>query len=167
MPDGVGASLDDVSVFDEESEVVVNGPSLWEVAAATMTPTDTLVVVIKRLPDFVSFLTSPGDAHPAAPAAPATSSAVVDPSLQLLTAALVALKIGVPNACADFALSLSQEGVMGTDDLSLFTEAEARDVLSRAGLKELHLRKVMQAIAPPLTTVSFPAIALVSLLFLL
>jgi hypothetical protein len=62
VPDGDGVSLDDVSAFDEESEAVVNGPSSWEVVAATMTPTGTLVVVIERLPDFASFLTSPGDA---------------------------------------------------------------------------------------------------------
>jgi hypothetical protein len=92
VPDGDGVSLDDVSAFDEENEVVVNGPSSWEVVAATMTPTGTLVVVIKRLPDFVAFLTSPGDAHaltsPAAVAtssAAASSSAALDPSLQPLT----------------------------------------------------------------------------------
>ena len=50
VPDGDGISLDNVSAFDEESEVVVNGPSSWQVVAATMTPTGTLVVVIKRLP---------------------------------------------------------------------------------------------------------------------
>ena len=82
--------------------------------------------------------------------------------MQPLTDALVALKIGAPNACAAFALSLSQEGVMGINDLSLFTEAEARDVLARAGVKELQLRKVMQAAAPPLSSVSLSTIALSS-----
>ena len=51
---------------------------------------------------------------------------------------------------------------MGIDDLSLFTEAEARDVLARAGVKELQLRKVMQAAAPPLSSVSLSTIALSS-----
>jgi hypothetical protein len=92
VPYGDGVSLDDVSAFDEENEVVVNGPSSWEVVAATMTPTGTLVVVIKRLPDFVTFLTQQDDVHvPAAAAAaaaaassPAASSAAAAPHAQLL-----------------------------------------------------------------------------------
>jgi hypothetical protein len=174
VPDGDGVNLDDVSAFDEENEVVVNGPSSWEVVAATMTPTGTLVVVIKRLPDFVTFLTSSDDLYaptPAAatPAPTASSFAVaayvssdpqvsVEPELQSLADALVALKIGLPKMCAAFAVSLSQEGVLSIDDLRLFSDAEARDVMHRAGLKELQQRKLMQAVAPPLSAASLPVV---------
>jgi hypothetical protein len=67
VSDGDGVSLDDVCAFDEGDEVVVNGPSSWEVVAATMTPSGTLVVVITRLPDSITFITSQGDATPPPP----------------------------------------------------------------------------------------------------
>ncbi len=51
---------------------------------------------------------------------------------------------------------------MGIDDLSLFTEVGACDVLARSGLKELQLRKVIQAVAPPLASVSLSTIVLSS-----
>jgi hypothetical protein len=174
-----------VSAFDDENEVVVNGPSSWEVVAATMTPTGTLVVVIKRLPDFVTFLTQQDDVHvtvaaaaaaaassPAAASSAAasssttttsSSSAAVDPSLQPLTDALVALKIGVPSACAALAAALGQEGVMGIDDLRLFPETKARELLARVGLKEMQQLKLMQAVVqsppPPQVTRPSPCLA--------
>jgi hypothetical protein len=174
VPDGDGVSLDDVSAFDEENEVVVNGPSSWEVVAATMTPTGTLVVVIKRLPDFVTFLTSPGDAHAAAPAAASLapaftsaasslSSAAVDPSLQPLTDALVALKIGAHKTCAALAEALEQKGVMGIDDLRLLSEIKARELLARVGFEEVQQLKLMQAVVqsppPPQVTRPSPCLA--------
>ena len=133
-----------------------------------MTPTGTLVVVIKRLPDFVTFLTQQDDVHvtvaaataaaaassPAAASSAASSSsssAAVDPSLQPLTDALVALKIGAHKTCAALAEALEQEGVMGIDDLRLFPETKARELLARVGLKEMQQLKLMQAVvqSPP------------------
>ena len=57
VPDGAGTQMHDLSAFDGEGEVVVDGPSSWHVIAATMTPTGTLVVVLKQVPSTVQFLT--------------------------------------------------------------------------------------------------------------
>jgi ribosomal protein L13E len=140
-----------------------------------MTPTGTLVVVIKRLPDSVTFLTSPGDAHAPAPAAAAAAAAAasspaaassssaaaaaaaaVDPSLQPLTDALVELKIGAHKTCAALAEALEQEGIMGIDDLSLLSETKVRDLLARVGLKEVQQLKLMQAVVPLSASASLP-----------
>lgn len=61
VPDGSGTQLHDLSAFDGEGEVVVDGPSSWQVVAATMTPTGTLVVVLKRQQSPVQFLTDDDD----------------------------------------------------------------------------------------------------------
>jgi hypothetical protein len=100
--------------------------------------------------------------HPSAP--PLSLSAVspddtVDPDLQPLVGALIALKIGVSSTCAVLAVSLSQEGIMGLDDLQLLSEAKARDVLVRVGLKEVPQLKIMQAVAPPRAAVSAQQVA--------
>jgi hypothetical protein len=132
-----------------------------------MTPIGTLVVVIKRLPDFLTFLTSPGDAHAAAhaaaslapaftSAASSLSSAAVDPSLQPLTDALVALKIGAHKSCAALAEALEQECVMGIDDLRLLSEIKPRELLARAGFEELQQLKLMQAVVPLPASASLP-----------
>ena len=60
-PDGHGVKMHDLSAFDDEGEVVVDGPSMFEVTAGTMTPTGTLVVVLKRIVSFVHYFT-PDDA---------------------------------------------------------------------------------------------------------
>jgi hypothetical protein len=100
-PEGEGHNVDDLSAFDEENEVVVDGPSTWEVIAATMTPTGTLVVIIKRLPDFVTFLTHEEDLHAPAPAAAvsataAASSAATEASLVSLSSSDVAALVRLP-----------------------------------------------------------------------
>jgi hypothetical protein len=131
-----------MSAFDEENEVVVNGPSSWEVVAATMTPTGTLVVVIKRLPDFVAFLTSPDDAHASAPAAaaaaaaaspPATSSASSAPS-----AAAAACSSLAPLTSSDVAALVCSRGAAYTAYAAQF-EKDGIDgtVLQNATLDEL------------------------------
>ena len=56
-PDGHGVKMHDLSAFEDEGEVVVDGPSTFEVTAATMTPTGTLVVVLKRTDSFINYLT--------------------------------------------------------------------------------------------------------------
>ncbi len=48
-PDGHGAKMHDLSVFDDEGEVIVDGPSMFEVTAATMTPTGTLWLCSRTL----------------------------------------------------------------------------------------------------------------------
>jgi hypothetical protein len=61
VPDGAGTKLHDLSAFDDEGEVVVDGPSSWEVTAATMTPTGTLVVILKRISTTLMYYTQYGD----------------------------------------------------------------------------------------------------------
>jgi hypothetical protein len=161
VPDGEGVNLDDLSAFDEENEVVVDGPSSWEVVASTMTPTGTLVIVLKRLPDFVTFLTHVDVAAAVATPAAATaafsalssalvvsSDAGIDPELEALSDSLFGLKVGVKKACAAFAVALGQQGVMCIEDLGFLSQPKARDILVRVGLSELQQMKVMQAIAP-------------------
>ena len=87
-PDGHGVKMHDLSAFEEEGEVVVDGPSMFEVTAATMTPTGTLVVVLKNIDSFVHYLT-PDAASPPSPAptpAPAPASATSAPPLPPLPA---------------------------------------------------------------------------------
>jgi hypothetical protein len=61
VPVGAGTKLHDLSAFDGEGEVVVDGPSSWEVTASTMTPTGTLVVILKRAPTALVYLTRHDD----------------------------------------------------------------------------------------------------------
>jgi hypothetical protein len=63
-PDGCGVKMHDLSAFDDEGEVVVEGPSMFEVTAATMTPTGTLVVVLKKIDNFINYLTPDDHASP-------------------------------------------------------------------------------------------------------
>jgi hypothetical protein len=71
-PDGHGVKMHDLSAFEDEGEVVVDGPSTFEVTAATMTPTGTLVVVLKRTDSFINYLTP--DDHASSTSAPAVLS---------------------------------------------------------------------------------------------
>jgi hypothetical protein len=66
-----------------------------------------------------------------------SDATAVDPELQPLTDAPVALKICVQKTCADIAVSLSQEGVVSIEDLQLLSEAQVLDVLGLAGMTEL------------------------------
>jgi hypothetical protein len=133
--------------------VVVNGPSSWEVVAATMTPTGTLVVVIKRLPDFVAFLTSPDDAHASAPAAaaaaaspPATSSASSAPSAAaaacsslapLTSSDVAALVCSRGAAYTAYAAQFEKDGIDGTV-LQNATMDELCDVMTAMNVTAVH-----------------------------
>ena len=97
--------------------------------------------------------------HPSAPHLSLSHASrgivAVDPELQPLTDALVALKIGVHRTCAALAVALEQAGVMSIDDLRLLSEVDARDLLDRVGFEKLQQIKLMQAVAPPLAASSF------------
>ncbi len=69
------------------------------------------------------------------------------PELGALADHLVSLKVGVSKACAEFAASLGKESILSIADLAALTEAEARDVLSRAGMSKIQQNVVMQAVA--------------------
>jgi hypothetical protein len=75
-PDGHGVKLHDLSAYPDEGEVVVEGPSIFEVTASTMTPTDTLVVVLKscRTASLFKYLTPDDHASAASPAVPVPAS---------------------------------------------------------------------------------------------
>ena len=78
----------------------------------------------------------------------------MDSELQSLTESLVALRIGVRKTCAVLAAALAQKGVMCIDDLRLLPEAEARDLLERAGFEKIQQLKLMQAATPALAVAS-------------
>ena len=44
-----------------------------------------------------------------------------------------------------FAVELSKQGVMAVEDFSEVTEAEARDMMARAGMSKLQQNRVIQA----------------------
>jgi hypothetical protein len=148
-PDGEGVNLDDLSAFDEESEVVVDGPSTWEVVASTMTPTGTLVVVIKRMPDFITFLTHFDDAIPAAPpVAAAASSAVIaascvpaassGSSLASLSSSDVAALVGIRGpAYVAYAPQFEKNGIDGTVIQNSSIE-ELIEIMSDMGISTVH-----------------------------
>jgi len=89
------------------------------------------------------------------------ASAALDPELEVLADSLVALKVGVQKACASFAAALGHEGIMSMEDLCFLSDAQARELLARAGMKEVQQMKVMQAIprasAPAPTPTPTPA----------
>jgi hypothetical protein len=101
----------------------------------------------------------PGAPYPSAPwlslSHASRDTVNVDPELQPLTDALVALKIGVHRTCAALAVALEQVGVMSIDDLRLLSEVDARDLLYRVGFEKLQHIKLMRAVAPPLAASSF------------
>ena len=149
--------------------MVVNGPSSWEVVTATMIPTGTLVVIIKRLPDFVSFLTSPGDANAPAPTAAATSSAspssssfaatavgpapvpftpvlpaaAEDPDILALSQSLKALGIGTMASCLKFATALEDRGVLSIERLKKLSVDKAQKGLEEVQISDIQIDTVM------------------------
>jgi hypothetical protein len=92
--------------------------------------------------DFGSLPSAPVVSH-AAPAKHALLSAsggddaALVPELQALADSFVALAVGVKKACEQPASALGKEGARGINDLALFPETKARDLLAHAGMKEL------------------------------
>ena len=72
---------------------------------------------------------------------------MLDPEVEALADALVSLEVGLKKACVTFAEALCLEGVMHIRDVAEFTEAEARDMMTRAGMAKLQQNRVMQAVA--------------------
>ncbi len=56
MPDSTGIRLHQLSSFDVKDVIMIDGPSFWEVLAAHMTRNETLVVVLKRAPVLLQYL---------------------------------------------------------------------------------------------------------------
>ncbi len=57
----------------------------------------------------------------------------------------MSLKVGLKETCVAFAVELSKQGVMAVEDFSEVTEAEARDMMARAGMSKLQQNRVIQA----------------------
>ena len=55
------------------------------------------------------------------------------------------LKVGLKETCVVFAVELSKQGVVAVEDFSEVTEAEARDMMARAGMSKLQQNRVIQA----------------------
>jgi uncharacterized protein YerC len=78
-------------------------------------------------------------------AATSHSSPLISAELQALADAFVSLKVGLKETCVAFAVELSKQGVMAVEDFSEVTEAEARDMMARAGMSKLQQNRVIQA----------------------
>jgi hypothetical protein len=101
-----------------------------------------------EIPSSAPFAPSPS-APPLSLSLASSDDVAIDPELQPLADALLALKIGIRKTCAALAAALEQKGVMGIDDLRLLSESKARDLLARAGFEELQQLKIMQVVAHP------------------
>jgi hypothetical protein len=75
------------------------------------------------------------------------AGAAFDRDQEALGDALARIKVGPNHICAAFAGALSQQGVTSLHDLLNVAEADARDMLARAGMSKLQQHKVMQAAA--------------------
>jgi hypothetical protein len=83
---------------------------------------------------------------PAAGSAPASqTSSPIAAELQALADVFVSLKVGPKETCVAFAVELSKQGVMAVEDFSEVTEADARDMMARAGMSKLQQNRVVQA----------------------
>lgn len=56
MPDSTGIRLHNISIFPDQDEIMIDGPSFWEVLASHMTNTSTVVVILKRAPAVQQYL---------------------------------------------------------------------------------------------------------------
>jgi hypothetical protein len=162
---GVALVPGQLSAYDE-SEVLLPFPSTFKVIARSKVQ-DTVVVMIEAMPTSFSYCSAPekpflatwsssssssaegGSATVLSPAlAPVLQSPVpLAAELQALADIFVALKVGLPESCAAFAVHLGKEGVMAVEDFSAVSEEEALDMMARAGMSILQQNKVIQAFA--------------------
>ena len=95
--------------------------------------------------DLECCVTDLSSAAAAAPAPAPKSSSPVAEELQALADVFVSLKVGLKETCVALAVELSKQGVMAVEDFSEVTEAEARDMMARAGMSKLQQNRVIQA----------------------
>lgn len=165
-----GVRIRALSQLPEEAEVLVPPPSVYRIVAVAMFH-GSLVVTLERVDSPLTYLASPpallasaapfGGGAPA-PLSPAPRSDVLDPELEALADSLVTLKVGLKKACVMIAEALCQEGVMCVQDLGDVSDAEALDVMSKAGMSKIQQNKVIQAVALAPLALSPPATALAS-----
>jgi hypothetical protein len=146
------------SLVPSEAEVLLPPNSRFKVLGQLDAGNGLVIIQLKELPSHDPIIDFGMSAAPApsssAAATPPPSSAAgggasaLDPELDALADSLVSLKVGVSKACAEFAAALGKEGVLSIADLADLTEADARDVLTRAGMSKIQQNRVMQAVAP-------------------
>jgi hypothetical protein len=78
-------------------------------------------------------------------AAAPQSSPPLAAEVQALADAFDSLKVGLKETCVALAVELSKQGVVAVEDFSEVTEAEARDMMARAGMSKLQQNRVIQA----------------------
>ena len=163
---GVALVPGQLSAYDE-SEVMLPFPSTFKVIARSKVQ-DTVVVMIEAVPSAFSYCSPPerpflersssssspsissaqGGSAAAVSSAPAHaphSPATLAAEVQALADVFVSLKVGLKETCVALAVELSKQGVMAVEDFSEVTEAEARDMMARAGMSKLQQNKVIQA----------------------
>ena len=72
----------------------------------------------------------------------------VEEELQELVSEMVKLKVGLKKACAAFARSLADQGVITLENLRLMPAADVREILQSAGMKKQEVETVLEAYAP-------------------
>ena len=158
-----GVRIRALSQVPEEAEVLVPPPSVYRIVAVAMFH-GSLVVTLERVDSPLAYLLQPAPVlpvtHTKISSAAGGGAAALDPDVEALADTLVALKLGAKKACVAFAEVLYQEGVVHIEDVNNVLEAEARDMMARAGMSKLQQNKVMQAVAPapaPAPAASSPA----------
>jgi hypothetical protein len=146
------------SLVPSEAEVLLPPNSRFKVLGQLNAGNGLVIVQLKELPSRDPILdfdmpVAPAPYSSAAATSPPSFAAgggapALDPELDALADSLVSLKVGVSKACAEFAASLGKEGILSIADLADLTEADARDVLTRAGMSKIQQNRVMQAVAP-------------------
>ena len=157
-----GARIARLSQLPKEAEILVPPPSVFRIKAVAKFG-GRLTITLEQEACPLSYLSQAAPkssgAHavvsgggaaavvlsPVATGGSALSSSPIAAELQALADVFVSLKVGLKEACVAFAVELSKEGVMAVEDFSAVTEAEARDMMARAGMSKLQQNKIIQA----------------------
>ena len=148
-----GARIAPLSQLPKEAEILVPPPSVFRIKAVAKFG-GKLTITLEQEACPLSYLSQAAPkssgAHAVvsgggAAAAASQSSSSIAAELQALADAFVSLKVGLKEACVAFAVELSKEGVMAVEDFGAVTEAEARDMMARAGMSKLQQNKIIQA----------------------
>ena len=157
-----GARIARLSQLPKEAEILVPPPSVFRIKAVAKFG-GKLTITLEQEACPLSYLSQAAPkssgAHavvsggaaaavvlsPVATGGSALSSSPIAAELQALADVFVSLKVGLKEACVAFAVELSKQGVMAVEDFSEVTEAEARDMMARAGMSKLQQNRVIQA----------------------
>jgi len=148
-----GARIARLSQLPKEAEILVPPPSVFRIKAVAKFG-GRLTITLEQEACPLSYLSQAAPKSSGAhavvsgggsAAAASQSSSSIAAELQALADAFVSLKVGLKETCVAFAVELSKQGVMAVEDFSEVTEAEARDMMARAGMSKLQQNRVVQA----------------------